>query len=304
MQCPDCGAFMTAEDLFCGECGRPLSSQVPPAEPLSPLEAKDLPTTELKTPPRAPSPLAAPPAPRPQPGKKPPLLPILLIAGGALLVVCLCGAGALVWLGSSSKPPEATQPPEATLPPRALLYQDDFGDPSSGWDVYNKDDTLAEYANGEYRVGVYQANYVAWGNPTPGQELADFQVEVDARQAEGPLDNNLGLLVRYQADGENYYWFEISSDGYYSVDLRQAEEWTTLVDWAASDAINQGIGATNHLKVVCAGNRFSFYANDTLLTEVSDDAFRSGNIGLAVGTFDEPGVVVFFDNLQVYPLQD
>jgi 3-keto-disaccharide hydrolase/zinc-ribbon domain len=290
MQCPNCGAFITAEDLFCGECGRPLSA----AEPPGALEAKDLPTTELETPLRAPSP--APKAPPLR--RKPLLLPALLLAGIALLLICVCGAGVYVWLRSDG------QPPEVLATPSVPLYQDDFGDPSSGWDVFDEDDTLAEYANGEYRLGVYQDNYMAWGNPTPGQEFTDFQVEVDARQAEGPLDNNFGLLIHYQTDDQDFYWFEISGDGYYSVDMRQAGQWSTLVDWSTSDAINQGVGATNHLKVVCAGNHFSFYVNDILLTEMSDSAFSSGNIGLAVGTFDEPGVVVSFDNIRVHSLQD
>ena len=225
-------------------------------------------------------------------------------------MVCLCAVGALIWLRSDGERPEATQPPEPTQPPqatqapRALLYEDHFDDPSSGWDVFNEDDTLAEYSDGEYRVGVYQTDYMAWGNPSAAPELTDFRVEVDARQAEGPLDNNLGLLIRYQASGDDFYWFEISGDGYYSVDLRQGGEWTTLVDWEASDAIFQGIGSVNRLKVICAGNHFSFYVNDTLLTEISDDTFSSGSIGLAVGTFDEAGVVVYFDNVSVYPLQE
>jgi hypothetical protein len=127
---------------------------------------------------------------------------------------------------------------------------------------------------------------------------------VDARTVEGPLDNNFGILVRYQADGDNFYWFEISSDGYYSVDMMQAGEWVGLVDWVESDAINQGIGATNHLRVVCDRDQFSFYANGTYLTGVSDATFGSGNIGLAVGTFDEPGAVIRFDSLRVYSLQE
>jgi hypothetical protein len=294
MQCPDCGAFITAEDLFCGECGRPLSA----AEPLGAVEAKDLPTTELGTPSRAPSPAPAPPPPAPPPSRRKPLLVPVLLAGIALLLICVCGTGLYAWQRSSDKQPAVI----AT--PRVPVYQDDFGDLSSGWDTFDEDNTLAEYTNGEYRIGVYQDNYMAWGNPSPGQEFADSQVEVDARQTEGSLDNNFGLLVRYQMDDQDFYWFEISGDGYYSVDLRQAGEWSTLVDWATSDAINQGIGATNHLKVVCAGNRFSFYVNDTLLTEVSDSTFSSGSIGLAVGTFDEPGVAVNFDNIEVYSPQD
>ncbi len=44
-----------------------------------------------------------------------------------------------------------------------------------------------------------------------------------------------------------------------------------------------------------------FYANNVLLTEVLDDTFSSGGIGLVAGSFSEGEVVVHFDNLKVRP---
>lgn len=292
MQCRDCGAHVTEEDLFCGECGRPLASPATPVEPLSPEEAKDLPTIGLEPPARPPS--AAPPA---RPAKKSSaLLPVLILAGIGLVLLCLFVGGLFAWLGAREESTKGRL--------GELLYEETFDDPASGWDTYSEDDTWAGYVDGEYRLEVYRDNYVTWGNPEPGLDLDGFVIEVDARQVEGPLDNNFGLLVRYQADDENYYWFEISSDGYYSVDLMQAGEWITLVGWQTSEAINQGGGATNHLQVISDGSQFSFYANGTHLTDVTDNALDVGNVGLAAGSFDEPGVVVHFDNVKVYALQE
>ena len=308
MQCPNCGAFMTNEDAFCGECGQPLQKQASPARPLTPLEAKDLPTVELGTKPPSPP---VPPKPRTTAGgTKSPLPVVLLVAGIALLVVCLCGAGLLIWMSSKDGP--VATPTDAVLLATATdsdpavkgtIYEENFDDATSGWDVWEDDDTWADYVDGGYRVSILRQDYVAWGTCSPALELADFVVEVDARQVEGPLDNNFGVLVRYQADGESFYWFEISGDGYYSVDLLQAGEWTTLVSWEMSDAIQQGVGNTNRLKVVCAGDRFSFFVNDTHLTDVTDATFATGSIGLAAGTFDEEGVVIQFDNMKVYSPQ-
>lgn len=294
MECPKCGAFVTEEDRFCGECGQPLPGRpTPPAQPLTPLEAKDLPTLDITAPPKPPRP--APPSP---PKKR--MLPWLLaFAGVGLLGVCLLIVAVLYLF--EVKPGQATL--EAQPTPRIVIYQDDFTDPDSGWDVYDEEDTLAQYSDGEYRVGVYRTDYVAWGNPSLEREFADFTVEADARQVEGPLGSNFGLLVRYQPDNENFYWFEISSDGYYSVDLLRDGQWVTLVDWDTSDAIRQGLGATNHLQVECAGSQFRFSVNGSLLVTVTDSAFPSGNIGLAAGTFDEPGTVVHFDNIVVSSAQ-
>lgn len=185
-----------------------------------------------------------------------------------------------------------------------LIYEESFDDPASGWDVYTKDYHRAGYVEGEYRLGIYRDNSVIWGYPLDSVQFTDFVVEVDARQVAGPLDNNLGLLVRYQAGGEDFYWFQVSGDGYYSVDQLLADEWVTLVNWQPSTAINQGHGVTNRLQVVCDGDRFSFYVNDDHLVDVTDGTFRTGTIGLAAGTFDESGVVVHFDNLKVYAFQE
>jgi hypothetical protein len=293
MQCPGCGAYANEDDLFCGECGRPLIKEAPIEEPLSPEEAKDLPTVGLERPATRPSPVTK---------KRASLVPALVLVAVGLLILGLVGGGLLFWVGSR----EITRatPTESGPRPGTLLYKESFGDATSGWDEFDEDDTWAGYVDGEYRVGVYRANYMAWGNPEPDQEFTGYQVEVDARQVEGPVDNNFGLLLRYQSDGDDFYWFQISADGYYSFDLRQDSEWTSLVDWVESDAIRQGLDATNRLKVICEGNQFRFYVNDVFLGEVADSSVSLGSIGLAAGAFDEPGVVIHFDDLSVYALEE
>jgi hypothetical protein len=195
-----------------------------------------------------------------------------------------------------------TVTPVPTVPPS--LYEDDFDDPNSGWDVYHENMTQAGYEDGAYRVAVYRDAYFAWGNPDHVRDLADFEVEVDARLVEGPVNNSMGLLVRYAWGTKNFYWFQVSSDGFYSVDRLDAGEFTGLLGWEPSEAINQGVGATNHLRVVCRGSQFSFYVNGVHLGDVTDATYASGGLGLGAGTFEEPDVVVHFDNFQVRAPQE
>jgi hypothetical protein len=294
-QCPECGAYASDEDVFCGECGRPLIEGLPAATP-EPTPDRPEPLAERL--------LLVPPSPGPAvaaPAQKKSTLPVVrLLVLGSLTVGLLCVfvAGIVVWLGTRKAEPQPV--------PGILLYEDDFSDPQGGWDVYDDDDSWAGYRDGEYGLAVYWDNYMTWGNPDPQDQAvpANIEVEVDARQVEGPLDNNFGLLVRYQPGDDDFYWFQISGDGYYSVDLKQGEEWTSLVAWEESDAIRQGLDVTNHLLVVCYGDQFSFYANETYLTGFHDSSLGSGTIGLAVGTFDEPGAEIHFDNLRVRALQE
>jgi hypothetical protein len=298
MNCPDCGAYVGEEDLFCGECGRPFPKERPTGESLLPEEAKEG-DTEVPALLLLPAPSPIVPPSRPQSPPKASRLAVL-----AVLVVGLFGlASAVVAVLVVNKVFLPTQA-GTTLTPGVVVYQDDFEDPTSGWSTGSDDDTEVVYQDGEYRVSVFRENYVAWGNPEPALDLGDFEIEVDARAVEGPLDNNLGILVRYQDDEEDFYWFQISSDGYFSVDRLAGDDWVTVAGWQEADAIRQGLGTTNRLKVSCSGDRFIFSVNDTYLGTVTDENLGPGNIGLAAGTFAEPGTVVYFDNLRVYALEE
>jgi hypothetical protein len=45
IQCDNCGAILLKEDIFCGECGAPRSSEASPAEVMEEPQANPLPDT-------------------------------------------------------------------------------------------------------------------------------------------------------------------------------------------------------------------------------------------------------------------
>jgi hypothetical protein len=306
MQCPDCGAYYSEEDEFCGECGRRLSPEAgddtQETETWSPQpdSLEDLAGDLFEAPPEPPQ--SEPIVVGTKSGKLN-LMPIALVVALALVMVCLCAGGAVVWFvlreDSTPAPPTA-----AMTEPGALLYEQSFDDPGSGWSTFDGDGVSVSYEDGGYQMVIDRTAYMVWGNPEPDLDLADMVIEVDVRQVEGPLDNNFGVFVRYLEgdDRYSYYWFQISADGFYSVDLRNEGEWNTLVGWEASPAVYTGLGVTNHIRVECSGGQFRFYNNNVHLVDVSDGTIHRGNIGLAAGTFEEPGVVVQFDDVRVYEL--
>lgn len=193
-------------------------------------------------------------------------------------------------------------PGKATaVPPPAggALFEDTFDDPAGGWDIYADADVETGYVNGEYRVAARSAGMTAWGSPSGGGDWAAMAAQVDARQVEGPLDAGYGLLARIRPDGQSFYRFSISAEGYYYVELATLDQWTTLADWQPSPAIRQGLGQVNSLRVECDRSKLSFYANGVLLAETIDNTLASGNVGLSVSAYDEGGAVVHFDNLRV-----
>jgi len=178
-----------------------------------------------------------------------------------------------------------------------VLFQDDFSDSSSGWDQVEVTEGITDYENGYYRIFVNTEETDIWANP--GLHFTDVVVEVDATKVAGPDDNDFGIICRYQ-DIENFYFFIISSDGYYGVGkvVDGEQELIDTDQMYPDDAIKQG-NTTNHIKADCVSSHLVLHANGTKITDVEDTTFSSGDIGLIAGTFAEAGADIHFDNFVV-----
>ena len=133
--------------------------------------------------------------------------------------------------------------------------------------------------------------------------FTDFDLSVDARVLEGDPQGSFGVLFRVQ-DPTQFYRFEITGDGLSMVERRNADgSWTRLIeDWTATPAINQGVGASNQLRVIAVGPTLSFYVNGVLLHRIQDGQYKAGAIALDAGTFGQGGLRVVFDNIIVQPV--
>ncbi len=180
------------------------------------------------------------------------------------------------------------------------LFADTFSPDSTGpWLLEGDDVGRTAVINQELVIAIDQPNTFQFS--TLSEPLFnDFMLEVDARQLAGNPESSFGVLVRMQ-NNDQFYRFDITGSGLYMVQWRNANgSWNqALPDWTASDAINQGLNVPNRLKVVAQGSNLSFYVNDVLLQQINDALFLSGAIGLAAGTFGQPGLQVAFDNVVV-----
>lgn len=191
--------------------------------------------------------------------------------------------------------PVATAAPVISGAPGEVLYRDDFSNNTSGWDRVLNDGGIMDYDSGGYRILVRGAKMNFWSTP-PGN-FGDVQVEADVTRLNGPMENRAGLLCRYQ--NGNYYFFIISSDGYYAIGKFTNGQALLIGQemMVESDAIRaEGV---NHLRADCAGDTLTFYVNDALLASTQDAELSSGGVGVLAGAFEEPGVDVLFQNFVV-----
>jgi hypothetical protein len=181
-------------------------------------------------------------------------------------------------------------------PSGTVLFQDDFSSPANGWDRYKSAEGTMDYDDGAYRILVNALQVNFWS--TPHKDFSDARIEVDAGKIAGPDENRIGLICRYA--NNQYYFFVISSDGYYGIGIFNNGQSALLgqTQMQSSDKIKTGT-AINHLRADCNGDTLSLVVNGFLVAQVHDPNLKHGDVGLLAGTFAHPGVDVIFDNFVV-----
>lgn len=177
------------------------------------------------------------------------------------------------------------------------LFWDDFSDTSGNWPEYSQDDGSMGYLDGAYHILVTNPGYQLWA--VSGQSFRDVQVEADIYRMAGPQENFSGLICRYQ-DEKNYYFFIISSDGYYTLGKVQGGQFSLVGQetMAYTSSIQQG-DAINHLRLDCIGSTLTGYINDQMVAISEDANFQDGDTGMTAGSFDLGGVEIRFDDFVV-----
>lgn len=158
------------------------------------------------------------------------------------------------------------------------------------------DEGIMDYDAGGYRILVNSLQTNFWS--TPRQNFSDVRIEVDTGKLAGPDENRIGLICRF--NGSDYYFFIISSDGFYGMGVYSGGQAVLLGqgEMRSSSNINKGL-AVNHLRADCAGNTLTFFANGFQLAQAQDSTLTVGDVGILAGTFGTPGVDIVFDNFVV-----
>ena len=202
---------------------------------------------------------------------------------------------ALASLACQFSSPISSTPTPAAQSGDTLFY-DDFTNTATGWERFSSAEGTMDYDGSGYRflVNALQANF--WS--TPGKSFRDVRLEVDVAKLSGPDENRIGLLCRFVED--NYYFFMVSSDGYYAIGKYIGGNAIQLgqSEMQYDESIHTGL-AVNHLRADCNGDTLIFYVNGTPVAKAQDSDLAEGDIGLLAGTFAQPGVDVIFDNFVV-----
>ncbi len=199
------------------------------------------------------------------------------------LIISGCGAVPLGTATASANAP-------------VLLYEDDFSDPTSGWEVSSQGG-LKDYYQGTYHIKIDDPNIFSWS--TIEQSFGDVSMTVDVAFTGGADLAEMGLICRMQ-NNQDFYFFTFRSDGAYAVfKMYQGNEiFIGMEGYQFSDAIHTGLN-TNLVEVVCRGEELSLTINGTPLVTVDDSSYQVGDVGVIAGAFEQTDVNVYFDNFSV-----
>lgn len=175
----------------------------------------------------------------------------------------------------------------------AVLYQEDFSDPASGWDIFTDMDVDAGYLNEQYQIGVKTTNIAGWG--VSGNVFDDVVLDVDVNVLRASGEGYYGFICRY-VDQNNFYALEINEDGSASI-WKLVDRIEVII--VRDMEIGKRPGTMVNLGASCIGNELIIYLDGVEAASALDDGFIYGDIGLLAGTRNKENLLVAFDNLVV-----
>jgi len=186
---------------------------------------------------------------------------------------------------------------EVAAAPGEAMFHDDFSSPWSGWESTPAPGSVTTFEDGVMRVALLSdASSVI---SVPGLDFGDVRIEADTLKLGGTDVNRIGLVCRY-ADPQNYYFFIVSTDGFYGLGkvTDGAASLLGMTEMQRSEVV-QPQGGVNHLRADCIGESLTLYNNGRELAQVTDPDHPSGDAGFFAGTANEPALDVVFDNFVV-----
>jgi hypothetical protein len=172
------------------------------------------------------------------------------------------------------------------------------GQSSNNWAVEQQGGSSCGFADGLYHVKA-QAGYVENCNAkaTNFRDLA-FQIELSIISG-----HSGGICIRADNNGSGYF-FRISTDGTYwgkSVQVRQNTAYFTSLFAGHSSAVKTGSHQFNQIAVIAQGSELVMYINQQFVAQISDNTYKSGQIGVYADS-DASGSEIVFRNAQVWKL--
>lgn len=155
--------------------------------------------------------------------------------------------------------PAATPTPSGPPAPEVFI-EEVFSTPSPTFPTRETATWSAQYVDGRYQLNLNGQTNIALVGELPA---AQYRLNVDVVVEQG----GAGVVFLSGQPQQISYRVLITADGAYAIERQEANTATKIEDWTESNALQQGAGATNRLRVEREGDVVRFFANDQPLTQ-------------------------------------
>jgi len=177
----------------------------------------------------------------------------------------------------------------------SVLFEDDFATADPSWGNYSD----MKIGNGVLTLLVNPASSYALENQS-GYFEGNYDVCVDVIQKNtDPATSWAGVLF-WGTDYDNYYLFQVATNGYIAVARKQKGKWLNPVNWFQTEGTVKSGTESNQLRVVITGNKVTGYVNGKeLLTFKGQPPDGGGLLGIYGNSPKDAAASYDFDNFKV-----
>lgn len=185
-------------------------------------------------------------------------------------------------------------------------YQDDFSDPTSGWDIMSyaggERSGKVGYEDGEYFLVADAAsdqypNVHSWLQ-IPGLSVSDFVMEFDFRFI---VAGDGVIYPSFRLQKKDVYVANIALDGLVSLGIGTAEGVKVLAQ-TRTDLIR--IAKQIHISIIAKGPQIALYLNDHPVLMAYEEFLDHGDVILGIWNGSSTPMQVNFDNFKVWNISN
>jgi len=185
-----------------------------------------------------------------------------------------------------------------------VLYQDDFTNPSTGWEAVTFDNYFIGYHEPEwYHIEIRSANSKAVVSEPERRSVADATIELQVftNSAKTATEGDFRYGLVFRRSGDQYYAFTISPRTKKWEVLKSSPNGLEILQEGVEESIHD-LDVDDLLRVDAQGSNFLFHINDRLVGQVTDSDYTSGEVGLYAQSFDSPTTHIHFNTFTIRDL--
>lgn len=176
-----------------------------------------------------------------------------------------------------------------------LVFSDDFEDNRWDWPVFSHDDAEGKFNYGRYQFehkresGSWSAYHAVKLNPDK-----PWRVEVVMGHLKGV--SNYGYSLLFGKDGNSYYQFALSGNGYYFIGNTKEGKYSDIVDWQERKDLVKKSGELNKVEIIGGNGSWEFKINGEKVHEMKAMGFYGNAMGFNVSNAQS----ISIDQMKVY----